>query len=89
MTRKQILNTKIDQIGLHRISNPDPLNRAVSLHRKNTSLVPALPQIEVDVTKVISVYTPPSATCNSFNEHTGKSTKVKQCIFFSEAGHKL
>lgn len=25
-----------DQIGLHRISNPDPLNRAVSLHRKIT-----------------------------------------------------
>ncbi|KAF2433202.1 cysteine dioxygenase [Tothia fuscella] len=56
-----------DKIGLHRISNPNPDEIAVSLH----------------------LYTPPSSYCNSFNEKTGESTKVKQCIFFSEGGYKL
>jgi len=56
-----------DKIGLHRISNSDPSNFAVSLH----------------------LYTPPYGSCNSFDERTGKSTNVKQCIYFSVLGHKL
>ncbi|KAJ9668204.1 Cysteine dioxygenase [Coniosporium apollinis] len=59
-----------DQLGLHRISNPDAENFAVSLH----------------------LYTPPNAAtfgCNVFDERTGRSSHIKQNVFFSERGHKL
>lgn len=39
-----------------------------------------------------TVYTPPNAAtfgCNIFDEVTGRSSHVKQNVFFSERGHKL
>jgi len=37
----------------------------------------------------LHLYTPPYGTCQLFDEHTGESTNVKQCNYFSVLGHKL
>jgi len=72
-----------DKLGLHRISNPDPQDYAVSLHRKlDLSMWPNfnLPR---------TVYTPPNAAvygCNVFNEENGHSTHINKCTVFSEYG---
>jgi cysteine dioxygenase len=73
-----------DKLGLHRISNSDPDNYAVSLH---CELFPASPSTEHDSQD--PVYTPPNAAvygCNVFNEANGHSTHINKCTVFSEYG---
>ncbi|CAI6333054.1 unnamed protein product [Periconia digitata] len=74
-----------DKLGLHRISNPDPEDYAVSLHCKFWSgyvLVFVLMKV---------VYTPPNAAvygCRIFDEKTGTSSQTKGCTVYSEYGQK-
>lgn len=62
-----------DEIGLHRVSNPDEANFAMSLHRKwncSNRTSPSNPA---------AVYTPPNAAEYGFNvydERTGRSSHV-------------
>lgn len=76
-----------DDLGLHRISNPDPEHVAVSLHRK--SVLIHLNQEELILSPV---YTPPNAAregCNIFNEKTGHKSHVTQSNFYSVFGRKV
>ena len=76
-----------DELGLHRISNPDSRNVAVSLHRRSHMLCQGL-----SVTNILKVYTPPNAAregCNIFDEKTGRKSHVTQCSFYSEFGRKV
>lgn len=88
------------QLGLHRISNPDPNNYAISLHR--TLLKPFLffrHIILIFYQYVLTrnaylrlVYTPPNAAhygFSIFDEKTGHSRHIKQCEFYSCKGKKL
>ncbi|RHZ59745.1 putative cysteine dioxygenase Cdo1 [Aspergillus thermomutatus] len=65
-----------DKLGLHKISNPDPHNPAVSLHPNHTNS---------------TVYTPPNAATYGFcvfDEKTGKASRVKQSHFYSIRGER-
>jgi cysteine dioxygenase len=76
-----------DKLGLHRISNPDPKEYAVSLHCK-FCLIHLLCS-DSDLGWV--VYTPPNAAvygCNVFNEANGQSTHINKCTVFSEYGSR-
>lgn len=75
-----------DKLGLHRISNPDPANFAVSLHRMSS--VVNLKGLETN----FSVYTPPNAAIHGssiFDERTGKARHIKQSNFYSFRGQRL
>ncbi|KAJ5157274.1 uncharacterized protein N7482_008374 [Penicillium canariense] len=68
-----------DKLGLHRISNPDPDNFAVSLHLL----------LDIDL---YTVYTPPNAAnygFSLFDERTGKSSHIKQTNFYSVRGKRF
>lgn len=73
-----------DKLGLHRISNPNADDYAVSLHCESCLLL-----IVDIVLTLLLVYTPPNAAvygCNVFNEANGQSTHIKKCTTFSEYG---
>lgn len=77
-----------DDLGLHKISNPDPQNVAVSLHRM--SYISTLGRL-VAILKDL-VYTPPNAAvygCNIFDEKTGRRSHVSQSNFYSMFGRKV
>lgn len=80
------------QLGLHRISNMDPNNVAISLHRES-SLVTLLDHSHLNKCELmVSVYTPPNAAnygFSIFDEKTGKSSHIKQCDFYSRGGEKV
>jgi cysteine dioxygenase len=77
-----------DELGLHKISNPDPHHLAVSLHRTGSNYRIWLRRYLLTVT---IVYTPPNAArqgCNLFCEKTGRRSHVSQCNFYSIFGCK-
>jgi len=77
-----------DEMGIHRIANPEPDNFAISLH---CGLRPGQLVHTTCADQTHLVYTPPhSAThgCHIFDERTGKSSCVKQ-VAFSEYGLRL
>ncbi|EFE38607.1 cysteine dioxygenase, putative [Trichophyton verrucosum HKI 0517] len=77
------------QLGLHKISNPDPNDFAISLHYEAYLFLLVL-SVFADIRH--PVYTPPNAAhfgCSLFDEKTGKSHHIKQCTFFSNRGLKL
>ena len=77
-----------DELGLHKISNPDEKEIAVSLHRECLADL----QLIEKLTDEKTVYTPPNAAkegCNIFNEQTGKRSHVMQSNFYSEFGRKV
>lgn len=77
-----------DELGLHKITNPDPNDCAISLHRKCST---PCDSIELSLSAFL-VYTPPNARiegCHIFNEQTGKQSHVTQSEFYSEFGRRL
>lgn len=75
-----------DKLGLHRISNPDPDDFAISLHRTS-------PELETLYRKLTDkVYTPPNAAIHGFciyDEKTGKAIHIKQTNYYSRRGQRL
>lgn len=93
-----------DELGVHRISNPDERGVAVSLHRKylfsfrksrfcyHRNICDIDRFWELDWANLCIVYTPPNAAktgCNIFNESTGTKSHVQQNNFYSEFGVKI
>lgn len=84
------------QLGLHRISNPDPDDFAISLHRKFT-LFPVVSSLEswtqgLSDTYSCTVYTPPNAAIHGFclyDEKSGKAMHIKQTNYYSVRGKRL
>jgi cysteine dioxygenase len=75
------------QLGLHRISNPDPDDFAISLHRKSgpSSLLWLGPHL-------LLVYTPPNAAIHGFSlydEGSGRARHIKQTNYYSVRGKRL
>lgn len=76
------------KLGLHRISNPDPKNFAISLHRESFLLLVELERLLIHGL----VYTPPNAAKVGFclyDEKTGKAKHIKQTHFYSVRGKRL
>ena len=77
-----------DELGLHKISNPDPENIAVSLHRKSND---GKARYEWKADRY-TVYTPPNAAhhgCYIYNEMSGKRSHITQSNFYSVRGEKV
>jgi cysteine dioxygenase len=80
-----------DKLGLHRISNPDPEEFAISLHRMFT--LPFMYSLSGPLGLTLhAVYTPPNAAIHGssiFDARTGKAFHVKQTNFYSYRGQRL
>lgn len=82
--------SRILQLGLHRISNPDPNDYAVSLHcrfRHYNIIV----TISESYANELKVYTPPNAATHGFSifdDKTGKACHIKTSHVYSVRGER-
>jgi cysteine dioxygenase len=80
-----------DELGLHKISNPDEENVAVSLHCKSLFYYSKSESHANNKSNKLIVYTPPNAAkfgCRIYDERTGKSSRVTQSNFYSAFGKR-
>lgn len=86
------------QLGLHRISNPDPDDFAISLHRKSGpySFIYVALQVILFILwlgpHLFPVYKPPNAALHGFSlydEKSGRARHIKQTNYYSVRGKRL